>query len=140
MKSRRILVRQDVKFPFENFAVIKEVLAAGDLDRRLSCLQVLQIHFALRPSLENRDEQPTVIIVRQLNLRDILRLAAFAKNQRISRSVAAQGVIENLDVIDLFAGTHIAFFRMSTAIAPVTIFLPGATAEARTRQRIEHPS
>src|SRR5439155_13837946 len=129
MKPWRILVRQDVKFPFENFAVIKEVLAAGDLDRRSSPLQVLQIHFTLRPPLENREEQPAIIIVRQLNLRDILHLAPFTKNQRIFRSVAAQGVIEKLDVIDLFAGRDIAFFRMAAVVETVIVLLPGDAAE-----------
>src|SRR5437762_14225251 len=81
MKSRRILVRQDVKFPFENFAVIKEILAAGDLDRRSSPLQVLQIHFTLRPPLENREEQPAIIIVRNLTRGDTPHLGPSPKNQ-----------------------------------------------------------
>ncbi len=116
MKSRRILVRQNIKVPFENFAVIKEVLAAGDLDRRSSPLHVLQIHFTLRPPLENRDEQPAIIIVCQLNLRDVLCLAAFPKNQRIFGRIAAQRVIENFDVIDLFSGRHVALFRMAAVV------------------------
>src|SRR5256885_2970970 len=98
--ARSVFAGSDVELVLVDLAAVKEFLAAGDFNWRSASLQVLKVHFALGPTLEDGDEQPAIVIVGELYTGNVLCGTAFAEDKRILGGVGPHGVIENLDVID----------------------------------------
>ncbi len=130
-----IFVRGDVESALKEFRAIKKILAGSNFHRRIFRLEILQIHFRLRPAFANINQQPAVIFG-ESDVRNVLRIAAFAEDERVLRGIATDLVVENLDVVDLFALRDLAFLGMAGVVEAGTVLHPGHAGEAGTVDRI----
>ena len=58
---RRILISSDVQLAVQKIAAVEKFFAGGDLDRRRARFQILKIHLALAPTLEDGNQQPAIV-------------------------------------------------------------------------------
>src|SRR5258708_14567569 len=96
---------------------------------------MLQIHLRFRPAFANINQQPAVIFG-ESDVRNVLRIAAFAEDERVLRGIATDLVVENLDVVDLFALRDLAFLGMAGGVEAGTVLHPGHAGEAGPLPRI----
>ena len=119
----RIFIGGDVEL------AVKELGAGSDFERRAFRLEILQIHLRLCPAFANINQQPTVIFG-ESDLGNILRIAAFAEDERILGGITSDLVVENLDVVDLFSVRDLTFFRMASVVESGAILHPSHAGEA----------
>src|SRR5260370_31727475 len=91
-------------------------------------MEILQIHLCLRPAFTNINQQPAIVLG-ESDIRNVLRIAAFAEDERILGRIASDLVVENLDVIDLFSVRDLAFFRMAGVVDSGAVLHPCGAGE-----------